>query len=207
MTTLVKLEGVTRRFRRGSETISALDGVDFEVSSGEFVVLMGPSGAGKTTLLNLVLDWESPDEGSVDRRVGVGWDETGVLPQSLGLIDELSVSENASLPARLSGAEDHSAELMAALEVSELAARRPSETSLGQQQRVALVRAMSTMPALVVADEPTSHQDERRALLMGRVFEKSAHTGSACLVATHDERLAELADRVVHLVDGRIVTA
>ena len=168
---------------------------------------MGPSGAGKTTLLNLVLDWESPDEGAVERRIGVEWTEIGVLPQSLGLIDELSVAENVSLPARLSGAEDHSAELMDWLEVSELAGRRPSETSLGQQQRVALVRAMSARPALVVADEPTSHQDERRALLVGRVLERSARNGSACLVATHDDRLAALADRVVHIVDGRIVAS
>jgi putative ABC transport system ATP-binding protein len=136
------------------------------------------------------------------------WDELAFLPQRFGLLPELSVRENVEFPARLAGrlAEEAAAvdALLDRLGLAELAERRPQETSIGQQQRTALARALVLRPSVLLADEPTSHQDAGWRDAVWRVVVEAAESGTACLVATHEEEIARYANRVWQ-VDGGVV--
>ena len=201
---------VSKAYARGDEMVHALDSVSITLREGELVGLIGRSGSGKTTLLNVIAGWEHPDAGTVERPGGhvPGWDELAVVPQKLGLFDELTVRENLAYPARLTGQldelRDRVQELMEALGIDHLHARYPKETSLGEQQRAAVARALVLSPTLVLADEPTGHQDavsERRVL---DAFARAAAAGAACLIATHNEALSARLDRVLNMADGRL---
>jgi putative ABC transport system ATP-binding protein len=209
---VLQANGLSKAYRRGDEVVHALDDVSLTLRAGELVGLVGRSGSGKTTLLNVIAGWEHADGGTIDR-VGThsaipGWDELAVVPQKLGLFDELSVRENLEYPARLhdrleelGGRVD---ELMEDLGIAHLAARYPKETSLGEQQRTAVARALVLAPTLVLADEPTGHQDavsERRVL---EAFGRAAAEGGSCLIATHNASLAPRLDRVLEMADGRL---
>ncbi|HET7928585.1 MAG TPA: ATP-binding cassette domain-containing protein [Actinomycetota bacterium] len=208
--------GLSKAYRRGDEVVHALDDVSLTLRAGELVGLVGRSGSGKTTLLNVIAGWEHADAGTIERPEGPagvgsgipGWDELAVVPQKLGLFDELSVRENLEYPARLHGRlEELRArvdELMQDLGIAHLAARYPKETSLGEQQRTAVARALVLSPTLVLADEPTGHQDaasERRVL---EAFGRAAAEGGTCLIATHNVSLAPRLDRVLEMADGRL---
>ncbi len=210
--------GLSKAYRRGDEVVHALDDVSLTLRPGELVGLVGRSGSGKTTLLNVIAGWEHADAGTIERpegRAGVGsgipgWDELAVVPQKLGLFDELTVRENLEYPARLRGRLEELRgrvdELMEDLGIAHLAARYPKETSLGEQQRTTVARALVLAPTLVLADEPTGHQDavsERRVL---EAFGRAAAEGGACLIATHNVSLAPRLDRVLQMADGRLAT-
>jgi ABC-type lipoprotein export system ATPase subunit len=209
---VLEANGLSKAYRRGDEVVHALDDVSLTLRAGELVGLVGRSGSGKTTLLNVIAGWEHADGGTIDR-VGThsaipGWDELAVVPQKLGLFDELSVRENLEYPARLHGRLDELEgrvdELMEDLGIAHLAARYPKETSLGEQQRTAVARALVLAPTLVLADEPTGHQDavsERRVL---EAFGRAAAEGGSCLIATHNASLAPRLDRVLEMADGRL---
>ena len=203
---------VSKSYRRGDEVVHALERVSLTLGSGELVGLVGRSGSGKTTLLNVVAGWERPDSGAIDRAGSTdavpGWDELAVVPQKLGLFDELTVRENLEYPARLTGRLQELGgridELMDGLAIAHLAERYPKETSLGEQQRSAVARALVLSPRLVLADEPTGHQDavsERRVL---EAFGRAAADGASCLIATHNVLLAPRLDRVLEMADGRL---
>ena len=184
--------------------------------SGEVVGLVGPSGSGKTTLLNLLCGWEHADSGDI------GWQDNGdtpaerrrwvdlaILPQSLGLVEELSVKENIELPIRLSrrasnGAAARAGELIEALGLSRFADRPPAEISLGEQQRTALARALVLTPRLLLADEPTGHQDAQWGRGVFGVIREAAESGTCCLVATHNREAARYLDRMLSIQDGRV---
>lgn len=210
---VVELEHVTRRFVTRAETIVAVDDVSFGVAAGEVVGVVGPSGSGKSTLLHLVLGWERPDDGSIrldrDARQRHGWAGTASVPQELGLLPELTGGQNVRLALRLGGAAAHGpGRAAAAIERLGLAAlvdRLPAELSLGEQQRFAVARAVAADPRLLVADEPTSHQDEAHADRVMEELVAVAASGGAVIVATHDDRLLDRADRVLGLRDGRVV--
>ena len=176
---------------------------------GEIVGLAGPSGSGKTTLLNLVAGWETPDSGTVDRSAELvrGWSSLAVVPQELGLIPELTAVQNIQLAGRLSGG-THAVGggVVRAARPGRARHRMPDELSVGEQQRVAVARAVLCGPRLLVADEPTAHQDERHADQVMAVLGQAAAAGGAVIVATHDDRLLAGVDRVVHLLDGRLVS-
>jgi putative ABC transport system ATP-binding protein len=193
--------------------VHALDDVSLTLRAGELVGLVGRSGSGKTTLLNVIAGWEHADTGTIDRAgtcsATPGWEELAVVPQKLGLFDELSVRENIEYPARLHGRLEELGgrveELMEDLGIAHLAARYPKETSLGEQQRTAVARALVLSPTLVLADEPTGHQDaasERRVL---EAFGRAAAEGGCCLIATHNASLAPRLDRVLEMADGRLI--
>ncbi len=209
---VLEASDVSKTYRRGDEVVHALDDVSFVLAPGELVGLVGRSGSGKTTLLNVIAGWERPDGGVIQRSGPAdavpGWDELAVVPQKLGLFDELTVRENLEYPARLSGRLDELRgrvdELMDDLAIAHLALRYPKETSLGEQQRAAVARALVLSPTLVLADEPTGHQDavsERRVL---DAFGRAAAEGASCLIATHNVALAPRLDRVLEMADGRM---
>ena len=213
---LVEVCGVTKRYRRGNETVVALDGVGFRLEPGQLVGLVGRSGAGKSTLLNVLMGWERPDEGSVSWSDGSGgaaraWGEVAVVPQRLGLLQELTVAENARLPLRLSdggptsraGASAAGA-LADALGLDRLGDRRPTDISLGEQQRVAVARALLLTPRLLLADEPTRHQDEVWRDRVVTLLAGACGAGTTTVVATHDEAILDHADVVLTLRDGRL---
>ena len=208
---------VVKTFGRGGEGVAAVDGVSVAVRAGELAALLGRSGSGKTTLLNLLAGWERPDAGRV-RIAGlvqgaggaaVPWTEVAVLPQRFGLLPELTVRENVEYPARLAGRLDEARawtdELLGELGLHALADRFPLETSIGQQQRTALCRALALRPRLLLVDEPTGHQDAGSALAVVGALRTVAEGGTACLVATHDEEVAALFDTTHAMAGGRLV--
>jgi putative ABC transport system ATP-binding protein len=212
-----------KTFPRGTESVHALDGADLTVAAGEFVALVGPSGSGKSTLLALLCGWERADSGSLAYGGALagrapetlGWPELALVPQALGLVPDLSLADNVLLPARLRGASarksssgaDVTARAQQLLEdfgLDHLADRYPHQASLGEQQRVAVARALLLRPAVLLADEPTAHQDRGHANGLLDAFTAAAGAGSAVLVATHDEVAWSRADRVLSMRDGRI---
>lgn len=214
---LLVADRVGRTYRRGVEDVHALVDVSLTLEPGELVVLTGPSGSGKTTLLNIIAGWEVPDTGSL--RWGIegvdphapDWDTLAMAPQRLGLLSELTIAENVELPLRLSQVEGRWPDpdrVVTALEVfglAHLAHRMPWEASIGEQQRAALARALVVTPRLLLADEPTGHQDAAWASGVIEGLRKAAAGGSTVLVATHDEEVIAQAPRQLALRDGRLV--
>lgn len=209
--TAVALNAVTKSYASGASTRRVLDAVDLAVTAGEIVAIAGPSGSGKTTLLTLVAGWEQPDKGTVTVLDGTRppgathWDDVAILPQSLGLLDELTVRENVTLPLRLRvGLVGDPDALLTRLGIDHLGDRYPTEVSLGEQQRAALARAVVVKPRVLVADEPAAHQDRARAEIMVSLLRDLAADGMTCLLATHDDVVFGAADRVLQLRDGRL---
>jgi putative ABC transport system ATP-binding protein len=206
---VLTLTDVVKTFERGGDQVHAVDHVSFEVREGEMVGLVGRSGSGKTTLLNLIAGWEQADGGRIEGVTGTpAWKDLAVVPQKLGLIDELTVRENVSYPAKLEGSlEEHADridELLEELGLTDLAERRPFETSVGEQQRTAIVRALLLRPRLVVADEATGHQDRGWTEKVFAALRAHCDEGTACLVATHDESSSRFLNRTLAIRDGRI---
>lgn len=217
---VIRLAGLTRSFEQGGERIDVLRGVNLEVAPGEIVALLGPSGSGKSTLLQAVglleggfggeIDIAGVDASklSADERTVLRRDRIGFVYQFHHLLPDFTALENVVLPQLVAGAGrseavERARELLTALGLAERLDHRPSQLSGGEQQRVAVGRALANRPALVLADEPTGNLDERTS---DRVLEQFLQlvrgTGSAALVATHNERLAARMDRVVRLHDG-----
>lgn len=213
---LAELRGISKEYHRGPETVHALTEVDFAIGTGELVGVVGPSGSGKTTLINVLCGWEHADRGEVSWMGSspvmgrLLWDQIAVVPQRLGLLDELSLADNIGLPLMLSGQKTRARaarvdEVVALLELEHLVERRPRQVSLGEQQRTALARAFVMSPRLVIADEPTGHQDAQREEIVFAAFRAAVSSGASCLVATHSQRVMEQLDRIVEMEDGRIV--
>ncbi len=216
-TPLLRADGVGKTYRRGAERVTALADVTFALEAGEMVCVTGPSGSGKTTLLNILAGWDAPDEGAL--RWGApdvdpampDWGVLAIAPQRLGLLTELSIGENVELPLRLRSDERarlDSGAVEAALDVfglSHLAHRMPWEVSIGEQQRTALARALVVTPRLLLADEPTGHQDAAWATGVMDGLRKSCAAGSTVVIATHDEEVIAQVPRRLDLHDGRLV--
>lgn len=208
MTVVVRLTDVTKRHHRGREIVTAVDHVSLELTSGSMIALVGPSGSGKTTLLNLIVGGDVPDEGVIDGPTDrADWSQLAIVPQALGLLPELSIGENVRFPLRVGARVATDCDgAMELLGIDALADRPPSETSLGEQQRAAVARALVTSPTLLVADEPTSHQDEANTDRVTSALAEVRDTGSCVFVATHDGRMLDRCDLVLRMRDG-VVTA
>lgn len=222
---VMRLRGVHKTYRLGSHVVPALQGVDLDVRAGELLALTGPSGSGKSTILNLCGLIDSPDEGQVllegrpaDARQELAStllrrDAIGFVFQSFNLVPVMTVAENVDYPLFLAGvpaAERRArvAEALAQVGLSEHASHRPDALSGGQRQRVAMARALVKKPRLVIADEPTASLDSHTAdQVLGLMRQLAHEAGAAFLIATHDERLTRRCDRVIQLLDGRIVAA
>ena len=210
---LLEIRGVSKRYARGDEVVRAVRDATLSIRRSECVALVGRSGSGKTTLLNLVAGWEEPEGGEIDWSFptsvpSLQWNEVAIVPQHLGLVDELTIRENVEYPARLSSSMGEAAsrveELMESLGLDPLEDRFPRETSVGEQQRTALARALVLSPRLVLADEPTGHQDEGWSEAVVAAIRAASVRGTACLVATHDPEVIRRSDRVVTMADGAI---
>jgi putative ABC transport system ATP-binding protein len=193
----------------GAPPVQAVREVTLELRPGELVVLAGPSGSGKTTLLGLLTGLELPDRGRVwgtaagDRP----WAVQGLLPQALGLLEELTLEENVRLPLRLAGRPDDGARvggLLDSLGLGDARGRLPRQTSLGEQQRAAIARALVLRPPVLVLDEPTAHQDARSRDLVIDALARAAFEGAAVLAATHDPAVRAVAHRRLWMQDGTL---
>jgi putative ABC transport system ATP-binding protein len=208
----VVLRGVDKAYPGATGPVRVLHQVDLAVAPGEIVAIAGRSGSGKTTLLTLIAGVEPPDAGSVEvlgqpsHPHPPAWQGLAVVPQSLAILDELTVGENLDLPSRLAGIADtmDRGELLEGLGLAHLTDRFPDEISLGEQQRLALARAAITRPRVLVADEPISHQNEAWARSTMLLVRRLAEAGTACLFATHNEIAFETAHRVLELRDGAL---
>ncbi len=219
---LVRLQGVTRTYGEGRAAVRALDGVDLEVSQGDFLALMGPSGSGKSTCLNVIGCLDEPSSGSYQfRGVEVAgltrrqrallrrhW--LGFVFQSFNLLDRLTAVENVELPLTYRGVarRERRRQALAALEEVGLeprASHRPNELSGGELQRVALARALVTAPALLLADEPTGNLDSRRSHGIAALLQRlNRDRGITILLVTHEPDIAAYARAIVRFVDGRV---
>ena len=214
--------GLRRSFTQGDVTIEVLRGADLSVQPGEIVALLGPSGSGKSTLLQAVGLLEGGFEGSIrllgreaadlddDGRTELRREALGFVYQFHHLLPEFNARENVVLPQLIRGADPESAraraeQLLGALGLDQRLDHRPSKLSGGEQQRVAVARALANKPPLVLADEPTGNLDEATAdRVLAEFLSLVRGEGSAALVATHNERLAMKMDRVVRLHEGHL---
>jgi lipoprotein-releasing system ATP-binding protein len=220
MSDALSVRGLSRAFTQGDRTIHVLRGVDMSLAPGEIVGLLGPSGSGKSTLLQAVGLLEGGFSGSIriageeasqlddDGRTRLRREAIGFVYQFHHLLPDFNAEENVILPQLIRGtlpgpATDRARSLLSALGLSERLDHRPSQLSGGEQQRVAVARALANRPALVLADEPTGNLDEATAdRVLGEFLRLVRGEGAAALVATHNERLAERMDRVVRLHEG-----
>ncbi len=223
MTHVLELQDISKHFGEGDARVDALSEATFTVDRGEIVALVGPSGSGKSTLLSiagallspnhgrLVLDGEDITDAPNDKRARLRLQKIGFIFQGSNLISYLTGREQLQFIANLidlpsDAAGERASRLLDDLDMTERADHYPEELSGGQRQRIAIARALMNDPALILADEPTASLDSHRGravveLLAGEVHERD----KAAVLVTHDERLLDLVDRVVHIEDGRLV--
>lgn len=219
---LLRLEGIGKRYRQGEVEVQALEGIDLEVTEGEFAALVGPSGSGKTTLLNIIGGLDAPSMGSAhlnsteltalseaelsDFRLF----QLGFIFQAYNLVPVLSAVENVELVMVLQGRpvserRERAEHYLKLVGLEKMMHRRPSALSGGQQQRVAVARALAAGPRLVLADEPTANLDSENATALLDIMHRLSHEEKTTFIfSTHDPRVMERAERIIRLLDGKI---
>ena len=219
---LIRLNGVTKVFYTDEVETHALSGVHLEIKNGEFLSIAGPSGCGKSTLLSILGLLDSPTEGdywintqavanlSLSDRTRIRNREIGFVFQAFNLIGDLTVYENVELPLtyRSMAAAERKKRVQEVLERVGMAHRMkhyPSQLSGGQQQRVAVARALVGSPSILLADEPTGNLDSKNSEAVVELLQQLHRDGATICMVTHDPRYASIADRTIHLFDGRIV--
>lgn len=216
---MLKVENLVKSFPTPRRTLTVLTGVSFDVAAGETVALMGESGCGKSTLLHVIAGLEMADAGSINLQgaeitnldeaglAAMRRDKISIIFQQFNLITSLPVAHNLSFEAKLAGRHDPDwiAELVARLDLKDILNRYPEQLSGGQQQRVAIARSFAARPSLILADEPTGNLDEANSdRVLEIAFDLVARTGCGLLMATHSNRLASRADRVLYLSAGKL---
>lgn len=212
-----------RNIQKYYDQLWVLKGVDMEVSKGEIVSIVGPSGSGKSTLLHILGTLDKPAEGELmlngkaisfknDKQLAAFRNRNiGFVFQFHHLLPEFSALENICIPGWIAGSpkkevEKRALELLAMLGLSNRAENKPQQLSGGEQQRVAVARALINQPAIVFADEPTGNLDSAHARELHQLFfDLRQQFGQTFLIVTHNEELAAMSDRVLHMMDGRIV--
>ena len=219
---ILKVSELTKQYGTGESMVHALDGVELAVEKGEFVAIVGTSGSGKSTLLHLLGGLDRPTSGTVtvDGRELFTLNEEqltifrrrkiGFVFQSYNLVPVLNVLENIILPIRLDGRtvdDDYVQQIVQTLGLEHKLDRLPGQLSGGQQQRVAIARALAAKPAILLADEPTGNLDSKTSQdVMGLLKVTGQRFGQTIVMITHNEEIAQLADRIIRIEDGRIVT-
>ncbi|HWQ75260.1 MAG TPA: ABC transporter ATP-binding protein [Syntrophomonas sp.] len=220
---VLKTEALKKYYGKDPNTVKALDGVDLEVQEGEFVAVVGTSGSGKSTLLHMLGGLDTPTSGKVivgGKDISGMTDEqltifrrrnVGFVFQNYNLVPILNVYENIVLPVELDGNtvdEGFVGKIIDTLGLSEKKNNLPNNLSGGQQQRVAIARALATKPSILLADEPTGNLDSKTSQdVLGTLKMTSSKFHQTMVMITHNEQIAQLADRVIRIEDGRIVAA
>jgi len=218
---LLELRGLTKRLPSGDTVLTILDDVDLTIESGEFVAILGPSGSGKSTLLALMAGLDRPTEGEVwlegraihtlseDELAILRRHNIGFVFQNFELLSNLTARENVLLPIELVGladADQRADELLRIVGLENRGHHYPVQLSGGEQQRVALARAFATQPRILLADEPTGNLDSQTSeRVLDILSDLRRRRGTTMILVTHDPDVARLADRLIHLQDGRVV--
>jgi putative ABC transport system ATP-binding protein len=225
MTAILEARNLTKRYELGDHEVEALRGLSLTVAAGEFVALMGPSGSGKSTLLQVLGGLDRPTEGDVildgetvsrlsdDAATRLRRDKTGFVFQFFNLIPLLDVTENIALPFTIAGQDPGSGEIaariqdvVALVDLEAKARHKPDQLSAGEQQRVAVARALVTSPAILFADEPTGNLDYTSGTeILDALWRSCVDRGQTIVLVTHDSKAAAYADRVLVIEDGRIL--
>lgn len=216
---MIHLEGITKSF--GS--LQVLKGIDLEIAKGEIVSIVGPSGAGKTTLLQIMGTLDSPDTGTInvdgtnvskmkEKELSAFRNKhIGFVFQFHQLLPEFTALENVMIPAFIAGvstkeASIHAMEILDFMGLTERASHKPNELSGGEKQRVAVARALINQPAVILADEPSGSLDTHNKEELHQLFFNLRNRfGQTFVIVTHDETLAKITDRTIHMVDGKII--
>ena len=218
---MIELYKVTKRVASGAEALTILDDVSLSIPDGQFVSVVGPSGSGKSTLLGLIAGLDAPTSGEIridgleitglseDALAKLRGRKIGIVFQSFHLIPSLTAFENVLVPLEIAGvrgAREKARRLLADVGLTARAHHYPSQLSGGEQQRVAVARAFSNDPAILLADEPTGNLDSRNGRhVFDLMIEMNRRRGATLVLVTHDHELAALADRRISLRDGRVV--
>ena len=218
---IVETKSLKKYYQMGENTVKALDGVDFRVKAREFVAIIGKSGSGKSTLLHMLGGLDEPTDGSVliDGKILSGLKKEqlailrrrkiGFIFQNYNLVRDLNVYENVVLPVELDGRkvdEEYVSEILELLGLSKKKDAFPGNLSGGQQQRVAIARAVAAKPVIILADEPTGNLDSATSHeVLGLLKMAARQFSQTIILITHDRDIAQLADRIVHIEDGKIV--
>lgn len=223
MEAVVQTKGLTKTFESEGVPVRALRGVDMQIAAGEFVAVMGPSGCGKSTLLNLIAGLDSPTDGTIslagetlhdkdeNQLARLRRSHIGIVFQFFNLLEGMSALENVALPAVIAGAprrqgETRARDLLDLLGLGDKARSAPGVLSGGQRQRLAIARALANKPTLLLADEPTGSLDSAGGAEVLELFKRlHKQEGQTIMLVTHDEKIAATADRIVRMVDGKIV--
>lgn len=219
--TLIRTENLWKTYEMGSEQIHALHGVSFELARNEYIAIMGPSGSGKSTLMNLIGCLDTPSKGQYflngklvsdmddDELAYIRNREIGFVFQTFNLLPRATALQNVELPLIYAGmpAAERRERATASLRQVELEDRmshKPSELSGGQRQRVAVARALVNRPSIILADEPTGNLDSKTGHEIMGLFSKLHDEGNTIVLVTHEADIATHADRIIHLLDGKI---
>jgi putative ABC transport system ATP-binding protein len=219
---VVDVEQVFRTFEQETAPVRALRGTDLQIGAGEFVAIMGPSGCGKSTLLNIIAGLDVPDDGSISvaGQALVGKTESelaimrrrhiGIVFQFFNLLEGMTALENVLMPALIAGrrrkvAESRARDLLDLLGIGDKASQSPAALSGGQRQRLAIARALANEPTLLLADEPTGALDSEGGEEVLELFIRLHAGGQTILLVTHDLPVAEAAQRIVKMKDGRVI--
>ena len=218
----IQCRGIKKSYGENDNRVEALKGIDLDVEKGKLTLLVGPSGSGKTTLLSIITTILTPDEGELllldqdirkmaeNKRAEFCRDNLGIVFQSLFLIPTLTCAENIMLPLTIAGANsqtsmDKALDLLSRMHLSHRSHASPTKLSKGQQQKVAIARAMINDSTILICDEPTSALDQTSGLeVMSLLREKVLHSSRAVLVVTHDHRTFPFADVIIKMDDGQI---
>ncbi len=218
---VINMEGVTREYVMGDQTVKALRGISFEVSQGEFVTIMGPSGSGKSTCMNMIGCLDRPSGGIVkingretskmsEKELAFLRNKTiGFVFQQYFLLPSMTVLENVMLPLRYAGIDrreriERAKSALAKVGLADRISHHPSELSGGQKQRVAIARATVTEPKIILADEPTGALDSETGRAVMNLFWEINKTGTTVVIVTHDPRVGAASNRCIRIFDGLI---